>query len=131
MATKRIGISRDLIIHPGETIADVLDERGITQAELATRTGVTPAYVSNVIAGTKDLLLDNLDIPSNIIFLFEGGGAKRKLHVTHPCFIHNGIVITVANFNIPTAVNSKRDNNIVSRFLDLEIDSLPLSGSIN
>ena len=55
MAAKRTGISRDLIIHPGETIADVLEERGITQAELATRTGVTPAYVSNVIAGKKDI----------------------------------------------------------------------------
>ena len=30
MAAKKIGISRDLIIHPGETIADVLEERGIT-----------------------------------------------------------------------------------------------------
>lgn len=55
MAVKKIGISRDLIIHPGETIADVLEERGITQAELAARTGVTPAYVSNVIAGKKDI----------------------------------------------------------------------------
>lgn len=27
MAAKKIGISRDLIIHPGETIADVLEER--------------------------------------------------------------------------------------------------------
>lgn len=34
MAAKKIGISRDLIIHPGETIADVLEERGITQSEL-------------------------------------------------------------------------------------------------
>ena len=32
MATKKIGISRDLIIHPGETISDILVERGITQA---------------------------------------------------------------------------------------------------
>lgn len=49
MAGKKIGISRDLIIHPGETIADVLEERGITQAELAARAGVSPAYVSAVI----------------------------------------------------------------------------------
>ncbi len=55
MAVKKTGISRDLIIHPGETIADVLEDRGITQAELATRTGMTPAYVSNVIAGKKDI----------------------------------------------------------------------------
>ena len=55
MAVKKIGISRDLIIHPGETIADVLEDRGITQAELSSRTGVSSAYVSNVIAGKKGI----------------------------------------------------------------------------
>ncbi len=55
MAVKKTGISRDLIIHPGETIADVLEERGISQVELAALTGVSPAYVSNVIAGKKDI----------------------------------------------------------------------------
>lgn len=55
MAVKKTGISRDLIIHPGETIADVLEDRGITQAELAARTGVSPAYVSSVISGKKDI----------------------------------------------------------------------------
>lgn len=55
MAVKKTGISRDLIIHPGETIADVLVERGITQAELAARTGVSAAYVNNVIAGKKNI----------------------------------------------------------------------------
>ena len=43
MAAKKTGISRDLVIHPGETIADVLEDRGITQAELSSRTGVSPA----------------------------------------------------------------------------------------
>lgn len=55
MAVKKTGISRDLIIHPGETIADVLEDRGITQAELSLRAGVSPAYVSNVIAGKKGI----------------------------------------------------------------------------
>lgn len=55
MAVKKTGISRDLIIHPGETISDILVERSITQAELAARTGVSAAYVSNVIAGKKDI----------------------------------------------------------------------------
>ena len=57
MAKKRTGISRDLIIHPGETIADVLEDRGITQAELAARTGVSKTYVSNVISGKKNISL--------------------------------------------------------------------------
>lgn len=55
MAVQKTGISHDFIIHPGETIADVLEEREITQAELAARTGVSAAYVSNVIAGKKDI----------------------------------------------------------------------------
>ena len=55
MAVKKTGISHDLIIHPGETIADVLEEREISQAELASRTGVSAAYMSNVIAGKKDI----------------------------------------------------------------------------
>ena len=55
MEAKKIGISRDLIIHPGETVADVLENRGITQAELASRTGVSQAYVCNVIAGKKGI----------------------------------------------------------------------------
>lgn len=55
MAVKKTGISRDLIIHPGETIADILEDRGISQVELAALTGVSAAYVSNVIAGKKDI----------------------------------------------------------------------------
>lgn len=55
MAVKKTGISRDLIIHPGETIAEVLEVQEITQAELAARTGVSAAYVCNVIAGKKDI----------------------------------------------------------------------------
>lgn len=55
MAIKKTGISIDLIIHPGETISDILDERGITQNELAIRTGLTPAFINNVISGKKNI----------------------------------------------------------------------------
>ena len=55
MVVKKTGISLDLIIHPGETIADILEERGLTQVELAARAGVTPAYISNVISGKKNI----------------------------------------------------------------------------
>lgn len=55
MEVKKTGISLDLIIHPGETIADILEEREISQAELAARTGVSAAYVSNVISGKKSI----------------------------------------------------------------------------
>ena len=39
MVAKKAGISPDLLIHPGETISDVLAERNITREELAARTG--------------------------------------------------------------------------------------------
>jgi HTH-type transcriptional regulator/antitoxin HigA len=55
MAKKITGISHDLIIHPGETIGDILVERDISQAELAAITGVSAAYVCNVISGKKNI----------------------------------------------------------------------------
>ena len=55
MAVKKTDMSHDLIIHPGETIADILEERGISQAELASKIGVSVVYMSNVIAGKKDV----------------------------------------------------------------------------
>ena len=33
-----IGLSRDFIIHPGETLAEVLEDREMSQKELAIRT---------------------------------------------------------------------------------------------
>ncbi len=54
-ASQFVGDLSRMIIHPGKTIAEVLEDRGITQAELSSRTGVSPAYVSNVIAGKKGI----------------------------------------------------------------------------
>ena len=54
-ASQFVGDLSRMIIHPGETIAEVLEDRGITQAELSSRTGVSPVYVSNVIAGKKGI----------------------------------------------------------------------------
>ena len=55
MAINKHGISPDLLIHPGETISDLLDERGITQKELAQRAGVSEPFLSDVIHGKKDI----------------------------------------------------------------------------
>ena len=50
-----IGLSRDFIIHPGETLAEVLEDVEMTQRELAVRTGVTEKHVSTVIHGKKNI----------------------------------------------------------------------------
>ena len=46
---------RDLIIHPGETIEELLADRGMSQRELASRCGVTEIHVSNVISGKRNI----------------------------------------------------------------------------
>lgn len=72
MVEKNRGISPDLLIHPGETISDLLEDRGITQKELAQRAGVSEAFLSDVIHGKKDIskglamgLEYALDVPSS------------------------------------------------------------------
>ena len=64
MAVKQIGTSREFIIHPGEMIADLITERGITQSELARRMGVSEAYISSVLSGKKS-------ISANLAMLLE------------------------------------------------------------
>ena len=55
MAVNRRGISSDLLIHPGETIKDILEERNISQKDLSKRVGVSEPFISDVILGKKDI----------------------------------------------------------------------------
>lgn len=43
------------VIHPGEKIREILKEKKMTQGELASRTGVSGSYISNVISGKKEI----------------------------------------------------------------------------
>ena len=52
---KSVGLSRDYIIHPGETLAEVIEDRDMTQRELAVRTGMTEKHISTVIHGQKGI----------------------------------------------------------------------------
>lgn len=54
-ALNTIGLSRDLIIHPGETLQEVLEDREMSQKELSIRTGVTEKHISTVINGQKNI----------------------------------------------------------------------------
>lgn len=49
------GLSLDLIIHPGETIKEVLEDKKMTQEELAIRTGFSSKHISEVISGKKNI----------------------------------------------------------------------------
>ncbi len=55
MAEKMNGLSPDFIIHPGETIKEVLEERQMNQEELAIRTGFSPKHISEVVNGKRGI----------------------------------------------------------------------------
>lgn len=48
-------LSLDYIIHPSETIKEVLEQRQMNQEELAIRTGFSKEYVSEVVNGQKGI----------------------------------------------------------------------------
>lgn len=71
MGQKLQHTSPDLLIHPGESILEIIDDRGINQKELAIRTGFTEKHISTVINGKKSIsaklalsLESALDIPA-------------------------------------------------------------------
>lgn len=49
------GSSPEFIIHPGETLAEAIEVRAMSQKELAIRTGVSEKHVSTVINGQKNI----------------------------------------------------------------------------
>lgn len=55
MMERMNGLSLDFIIHPGETIKEILEERQMNQEELAIRTGFSPKHVSEVVNGKKGI----------------------------------------------------------------------------
>lgn len=55
MVKKTKELSLDYIIHPGETIKEVIEQRQMNQEELAIRTGFTSEYISEVVNGKKGI----------------------------------------------------------------------------
>ena len=55
MVTKKNGLSLDLIIHPGETIKELLEDKNMTQEELAIRCGYSAKHISEVLSGKKGI----------------------------------------------------------------------------
>lgn len=55
MMERMNGLSLDFIIHPGETLKEVLEENYMSQEELSIRTGFTAKHVSEVVNGKKGI----------------------------------------------------------------------------
>ena len=55
METKMTGLPREMIIHPGETLKEVLENKNMSQKELVLRTGVSAKHISSVLRGEKNM----------------------------------------------------------------------------
>lgn len=55
MAEKTSGLSREFIIHPGETLREMLEDRDMTQRELAMRTDVKEPHISGIVNCQKPI----------------------------------------------------------------------------
>ena len=49
------GLSLELIVHPGETIKEVIEDRNMSQEELAIRTNYSAKHISEVLSGKKGI----------------------------------------------------------------------------
>jgi addiction module HigA family antidote len=73
MAKKKIGLSRDLIIHAGETLKELLEDRQISQAALSKMTGFSQKHISEVVNGLASI---TPDFAYNLAKSFDGIGAN-------------------------------------------------------
>ncbi len=48
-------MSRELIFHPGDTLREVLEARGMSQRELSIRTGFSEKQISEVLNGVASV----------------------------------------------------------------------------
>ena len=55
METKINGLSLEFIIHPGETLKEILENNNMLQEELAQRTGFSAKHISEVVNGKKGI----------------------------------------------------------------------------
>ena len=55
MKENMYGLSLDLIVHPGETIREIIEDKNMSQEELAIRTGYSAKHISEVLSGKKGI----------------------------------------------------------------------------
>lgn len=55
MEIKMNGLSLNLISHPGDTLAELLNDYNMTQKELAVRLSCTPKHINEIIKGIKPI----------------------------------------------------------------------------
>lgn len=75
---KEGSINRDWISPPGHTIADMLEERNLTQAQLAERLGVSRKHVGELVIGKAAISNANAIKLAHVLGSTVGFWLKRE-----------------------------------------------------
>lgn len=57
MEKEMSGLSPELIIHPGETLKEILEDREMSYRDLAYRIGLAESYISNIVKGVEPITI--------------------------------------------------------------------------
>lgn len=120
MMEKLNGLSLELIVHPGETIKEILEDKKMTQEELAMRTGYSAKHVSEVISGKKDIsskfafsLEYVFNIPTEFWINLQGIYDKEVLNIEKINEIEKNELEVLKE--LKEVVNYCEDNNIIKK----------------
>lgn len=124
MTKQIIGLSRDLIIHPGETLREMLAEQKITQQELARKLNLSAKHVSEILNGKASI---TPAVARNLEAAFPGVSAMFWLNM------QNNYDLELLEFKERKSSNSKNKTkysalNIAEWFLSRSNDELEGAG---
>ena len=125
------GLSLDLLVHPGETIKEVLEEKKMSQEELAIRTEYSPKHISEVVRGKKDISSEfanrleyALGIPASFWMNLQSNYDKEVFEINSLSNIEEKELNILKDFGLICKLNSSSSLDINSKyFLELYLIS--------
>jgi HTH-type transcriptional regulator/antitoxin HigA len=88
MALMRTGLSAEFLIHPGESLRELMENEEMNQKELAVRTGFSTKHISKVLSGDYDITskfayaLENVfSVPAEFWLNMQNSYNIEKLYV--------------------------------------------------
>ena len=111
----------DLIIHPSETLKELMKDRSITKKELAIKCGVTRDYVNSVLCGQRisntfaKKLEKALNIPSSFWINLQRNYDNELLEYQRACQENN-----VPDFKIPKYAGRETKQSLLRKMNALE-----------
>lgn len=113
----------DILVDVAGHISQELEIRQMTQADLAAKLGVKPAYVSRVLRGHENLTLQSL---AKIAFAFDKKWecllVDQEAHVGLYTMIFDNITVPVTKRAVTTTIPANRSTDADTSFADYPLE---------